>query len=770
MTLLAKSADKRQDSFFSYGGVLASTMTQLCHYGQDIGSWVEELCGYLEAMVDHGMTSASIMICWDMVEFIQDKYDFEHYDPLVEKAEKLGLKLALWLWEEITPDWVAEKHPDWLYEADDGTMPPDCSIYHPGFRQKIRDFLEHCVLRYKNSKALYMWNIAPEPFYSVPYRGRVLSEKNYEKIYCYNPATIAEFRKWLNERYCGDIVKLNINWMSNYKHFDEVEPPRFNPNAFHSCRVIDWRLFWIDGLSKHLSEKVEFVKSIDSEHPITGHTGNGWNLNSAINGRDFHRYVKSFDAFGISRFPIYEFGRQSRLLSNIAYTYIGSACYPDKETQVILQGGPSVRGGFDIHECPSPEEIEQWAWQAVGAGVKAIWHWSWHPHKGGSELGGYGLVGMDGKPTGRSIAASKTCKTLQRIAPVLKELKPVRPKVALILSQTNNVLCQTTNLNSGNLQLRKRHTDCLQGYFNILEMLRIPVHIVAEEQLKELVDGNLSHIEAVIIPFMPAISDEQIKIIAELGKCKKIIWSDPWLASRTMANSARDFTPDRKLAEVFGCQQKIVRPIVADTQFNRQNSWRNKAIIDKGCCRTTVDGIKFCFESNCYEIELEAEGSAVIAGIFGNGAAGVICNRVEDSELFYSGSFFSLPYADPNSTVFVSFKSGGECEGLIGYFASLLSKARIVAPVEPTYVCDSDIESKILLGQNKIFLVLINHGPKKSKGKWRIRTEFDVSDASLLFDVLTEQRLEFNIAACRLVEVDIEIERSGVKVLLLSGK
>ena len=447
MSLLTRIATKEQDVFFPYGGVLASTMTRSCHCGQDIGSWVEELCGHLKAMADHGMTSASIMICWDMVEFVQDKYDFEHYDPLVEKAEKLGLKLALWLWEDITPDWVVKEHPDWLYEADDGTMSPDCSMYHPSSRQKIRDFLEQCVLRYKDSKALYMWNLAPEPFYGVPYRGRALSEKNYEKIYCYNPATIAE-----------------------------------------------------------------------------------------------------------------------------------------------------------------------------------------------------------------------------------------------------------------------------------------------------------------------------------LGRCKKIIWSDPWLASRTTANAARDFTPDRKLAEVFGCQQKIVRPIVADTQFNRQNSWRNRAIIDKGCCRVAVDGSEFCFESNCYEVELEAKGDAVVAGAFGNGVAGVICNRVENSELFYSGSFFSLPYADPNSDVFVNFKSGGEYEGLIGYFASLLSKAGIVAPVEPAFVCDSDVESKILLGQDKIFVVLINHGPKKSKGTWRIRTEFDVSDASQLFDVLTEQKLEFNIATCRLVEVDIEIERDGVKVLLLSGK
>ena len=770
MSHSARFVDNEQDVFFPYGGVLASTMTRSCHCGQDIGSWVEELCGHLKAMADHGMTSVSIMICWDMVEFVQDKYDFEHYDPLVEKAEKLGLKLALWLWEDITPDWVVTEHPDWLYTADDGTRPPDCSIYHPGARQKIRDYLEQCVLRYKDSKALYMWNVAPEPFYGVPYRGRALSEKNYEKIYCYNPATIVEFGKWLNVRYAGDIAKLNIVWRSDFKHFDEIEPPRYNPSDLHSCRAIDWRLFWIDALSEHISEKAEFVRSLDPDHPITGHTGNGWNLNSAINGRDFHRYIKSFDAFGISRFPIYEFGRQSRLLSNIAYTYISSACYPDKETQVILQGGPAVRSGFDIHECPSPEEIDQWAWQAVGAGVKAIWHWSWHPHKGGSELGGYGLVAMDGAATERSAAASKTCKTLKRIAPVLKELKPAKAKVALIFSQTNNVLCQTSNLNSGNWQFRKRHANCLQGYFNIFEMLRIPVHIAAEEQLKELVDGNLSHIEAVIIPFMPAISDDQMEIIAELGRSKKIIWSDPWLASRTTANSARDYTPDRKLAELFGCQQTIVRPIVADTQFNRQNSWRNKAIIDKGCCRATVDGSDFSLESDCHEVELQAEGDAVIAGSFGNGAAGVICNRVEHSELFYSGSFFSLPYTDPNSDVFVDYNSGGECKGLIGYFASLLSKAGIVAPVKPTCVCDSDVESKILHGPDKSFVALINHGPNKSKGTWQIRTEFDVSDAFGFFDVITEQKLEFNIATCRLVEVDIEIERNGVKVLLLSRK
>lgn len=261
--------------------------------------------------------------------------------------------------------------------------------------------------------------------------------------------------------------------------------------------------------------------------------------------------------------------------------------------------------------------------------------------------------------------------------------------------------------------------------------------------------------------------NEQIEIIAELGRCKKIIWSDPWLASRTTANSARDFTPDRKLAEVFGCRQKIVRPIVADTQFNRQNSWRNRAVIDKGCCRAAVDGNKFRLESNCYEVELEPEGDAVVVGAFGNEAPGVICNRVGNSELFYSGSFFSLPYADPNSAAFVNFKSSGKSEGLIGYFASLLSKAGILAPVEPTFMCDSDVESRILRGQDKSLVVLINHGHEMNKGKWRIRTEFDVSDASQLFDVLTEQKLEFNIAAFRLVEVDIELERNGVKVLLL---
>lgn len=78
---------------------------------------------------------------------------------------------------------------------------------------------------------------------------------NYEEMQGISSYTLAEFQKWLNEKYKGNVAQLNANWNTKFASFDDVEieipiseslrgkPIWFDWNRYNMHRATSWFTF-----------------------------------------------------------------------------------------------------------------------------------------------------------------------------------------------------------------------------------------------------------------------------------------------------------------------------------------------------------------------------------------------------------------------------------------------------------------------------------------------------------------------------------------------
>lgn len=760
---------KFPSDWFPYGATLVSTMTRWGHCGQELKEWVAELSSDLESMKRHGMTSVGIMMDWELIEPAEGQFDFRKFDPIIKKAEKLGLRVALWPWEEVCPEWVARNHPDWRWEADDGSRPPLGCWHNPGFQGAVHRMLREVVKRYKNSPALLMWNVAIEPMYRIDGQGITLSLP-YTKMYCYQPATLAKYREWLQVRYAGKLDVLNRKWQTFYPSWEEVVPPRTDPwsNMFN-VRFLDWRVFWTEALTAYQCGKAACVKELDTIHPTTGNAG--WSGMSGA-GPDSHRMVEGFDSFGVSWFPIYP-KRSSVRATHLSYGYMRSACWPNKPMFLHeLQGGPYVSGAV-MGETPDPRELVQWCWQAIGAGFRGIYYWAWRPHRSGGEAGGFGLTNLDGSDTGRTRSAAEVAPVLQKQAELLNRVSPAAPEVAILFSPINNVLGSAMIRVVGPQRI-PQHAWSLKMYHGALNTLRTPVHIVKDEDLQQLIDGNLSQIKVLVIPYMPIMRDEWIAILEKFVRRGGVIWSDPWMAQRDEVNICRD-TP---LPSWVGCSQGLTRPIVAPIPINRVNQWRGQTVVKDGSCKVALPGGKpVNLASFFHEVSLDPQKGAVVLGRFQNGSVGLLRNSHGKGEIYYSGSFFAL--AAKNKCLQIGFDEkdaengvvADDCQpsnpGFLAVLRSVLARAGVTPPIQAEKKECLPMEASLLVGEDEALAIFINHGAKAIKSKWKIQSSSLVSKKTKAVDILSNRPVPVSRAEGGALVVEVNLPVYGVAAVLL---
>lgn len=489
---------------------------------------------HFRQMRDTGLTVARIFTLWDHIEREQGKWDFSHYDWIYDAAAENGILIANTLCSEDPPGWM-------------GTAP----FYHqwrdlanPKLRPYSEIYIEKVVNHYKNHPAHGVWLLQNEPgIDDGP-----------------EPYVLEEYARWLRKKY-GTVEKLNRDWYTPLRRFEDVKPP-VEP------RRAGWadypsNLDWLRFRSDHLANQLRWIHAqIDKHHPgaLTHINPPGLTGNMPASGRDMWRLKPTAHFMGTSMHAAWHFTMFAREDFGVAYGYCcditRSASAPAPWWVTEMQAGPTVFTGRHPLN-PTGDEITRWLWDAAGNGARGIIFWLWHPRTEGNEAGEWGLAGPSGQPTGRTRATAAVAAALRKHDDFFSASKPIAARTAILYNRDAMLLYAVDGWRRPTEEL----IHSMMGCYKALHRAHVPVDFL---DTSELEDGKASRYKALYLPYSYSISQKSAAAIREFVRNGGTVWADGLVAWKDEQGTTKQFPPG-PLSDVFGFTLEDIEALDDDT-------------------------------------------------------------------------------------------------------------------------------------------------------------------------------------------------------------
>ncbi len=186
---------------------------------------------YTEILDDLKAREIKIGTHWNMLEPEKENYNFDDLDWQIEEAEKRGAKILLVLGIK-TPRWPECHIPQWVKEDE--------------LEKRALDFIETAILRYRESSAIWAWQIENEPFFEFGHCPKMSDDFLAKEITLVKtiddkkrPVIISdtgEMSFWFKPAKLADVVGITMYkkvWSTEIKRYVSY----FIPAAFYSKRA-----------------------------------------------------------------------------------------------------------------------------------------------------------------------------------------------------------------------------------------------------------------------------------------------------------------------------------------------------------------------------------------------------------------------------------------------------------------------------------------------------------------------------------------------------
>jgi len=717
--------------FFPYGAMHMSTISHWQHYLPPLDEWTAYMDADLARMKEVGFNSLAAHVDWYDIEPAPGEFNFARLDRLMELTEKHGLRILLWPWPELQPEWVGRKFPDAQWRSATDLKPGPACWDHPEVRASIERFVRAVVARYKDRPSVLAWDVGAEAGIWVTGSTPVDRGPGAE-LYCYCPHTKARYREWLRNKY-GSLENLNETWGTYLKDWSEIEPVRVG--IFERAQIYwqDWRQFMLWNTAEFQRIKAEAARAVDSNRPITCHLG-GWGWGYVYGCTDEYQISRHFDFVGASFFPFwlerwlpagatYDSSLGAILLDGIRSASGGKPMWVEE-----LQGGPSIYGLSYRSRFPTPADVRLWTWQSVAHGASGVFYWNWRPETTGIEAGGFGLVNNDGSLTDRARAAGEVAKELNRHAGRLLASTPVAAEVAILHDPRSYIQAhgeQDAALYSGSVR----------GAYRALFRANIPVDLIVPQQLTSTDPGRY---KAIYLPFAYLMSRQEGQWLASYVDRGGYLLAGTWCAQKDERTFLYNTVPGAGLAQVFGCRERDFRPIGPETA----------TLLDgRGVIRSVPAGAKL--PAHRYGQRLELMDGAEIVGQFDDGSPAIVAKRYGQGRAVYAATLLFQAYdatGNPN---------------LRQLLLDVASAAGVETPVRAQAQRDNaEIEARVLQGPAGRTVVVINH----SQADEVIEVTVPRAAAAEVSDLLGGRRIE-TTAVESAAKFSLPVAARGVCVL-----
>jgi beta-galactosidase len=401
---------------------------------------------------------------WDYYNRQPNQFDFTEIEEVMTYCDEFNLLVLMGIVLETAPYWLQQAHPESRFVNAKGRpsrlegssaqitggWPGLCLDWEP-VREAASLFIEKLVGVVSSHRSMYAYDCWNEP-HIEPAWARNIWATPQDTLFCYCKQTIAEFQRWLQNRY-GTIERLNDAWVRRFPDWSAIDPPR---EMGTYTDWLDWRRYIIDRSTKYMHFRADNVRKHDSKHVVESHCAHHPPVDAAaVNGTNGWDLAAVVDVWGLSNFPRW---RSLPVHEGAAKIEIARSNAAGKDFWMTeLQGGHANQG---LWRSPRmrPRDIRLWNWLAVAGGARGIVYWAYLAEATGREATGFGLVVRDGSATPRVEEAARNKQLIQQHWDLIRNYKP-ETEVAILFDYDNAHLAYAM---SGN---EEASTSSFRGYY-----------------------------------------------------------------------------------------------------------------------------------------------------------------------------------------------------------------------------------------------------------------------------------------------------------------
>lgn len=651
----------------------------------------------LDHMARLGFTMVKFWLQWRWNHPEEERFYWEDVDRLMDLAGERDLRVMLNTIVDVGPAWIYAKYPDASMVTLSGrTVGPQTQphrqigglglcLHHEAVQAHCFRWLDAAVRRYSEHPALEIWNVGSEPELTQSMAELRLWADDAQKMgdmLDYNPHAQRAFPPWLEQKYGGDLDRLNLAWNRNYRSFDEAEVPRTR-NTFND--VVDWRMFFVDSLGAHVGRRFEVAKEADGgRHPLMCH----------------HVFVQGFPVTSTASDP-WNVGRFGDLhgitqMDDPMMCDVLRCCARGKpviSAEMLMLMGYTL----DLPKAIDADAIKRNVFTGLAANLKGFLFWQFRPETLGREAPTWGLSHLDGSSTPWLEAFAEVGRVLQKNAGFVLDAAPRDAEVAILYSPPNQVFAWASTGNE------KTATDAVLGTHAALYERN---HVVDLVHPREISEGVLDRYKVLVCPFPYWLSAETARKMRAWVEAGGTLIGEAYFAGWDVEEGRHHTTvPGYGLHEVFGARQKNVVP--ADEQ--------GRVEIVAG------DGLAYLAEGEraygtLAKETLFVEGADVLA-TFADGEAAVTRNRFGEGQAILVGSYVGFPYRR---------------EGLAGNGALVASLVELADLSARPQAEDGRVRVDVLAEGDERMVILQNLDAQPAEASVRLPERLD-SDAEEVF-------------------------------------
>jgi Beta-galactosidase len=378
-----------------------------------------------------GLGLIRVFLMWPWIEPEPAHWEFGVFDAAFEAAAGHGIGVKATLTANSGPWHVGMP----------GVLHSNTLTLDSGQRPAMRRYVQRCVRRYRDHRALAQWILWNEPYNGVVPPGRP------------NPSRSDELRAlWaalLRERYGGGIGRLNRRWRSGYTDFaevpfaEDVAHPAHRGSVWESYGpwLDDWRLR-VRALRRELEWVADVVRADDPSTPLCFNPP-GCLDNAGMTAFGFTELAGLPDVLGASFHASWHLafaGRHARLPVLCAGTTLLARSPGVRRVEVTeLQLGNTYYGGrVPLGVEPGDAAASFLAPLLVGA--ESVTGWCLNTRRQDFEAGDWGLLDDDDRLGERAAAARRAGELLGVLEARTGGWVPQEPAAVVLVDETSQAV------------------------------------------------------------------------------------------------------------------------------------------------------------------------------------------------------------------------------------------------------------------------------------------------------------------------------------------